>query len=347
MRKPISPVTTSEVISQLRFPLIVLVTYAHSYGAVSGDYSLLSQGWDGYAVLRLLVSQTLVKVVVPVFFIISGYLFFRNVDEWNVAVYGRKLRRRAKSLLLPYLVWNVLMAVKLRAFGWTVLWAFWQKAGRQIDWLGMENTMTAPADMPLWFLRDLMVVTLFTPIIYICLRRLGAWLMGALTVVYLSGVGAFAVPGLSVYALYFFSLGAWLGIRKVSPIEASLRLETAAYVLSVVLGVAMLLAWQTRMFSSLMLGFRLTGAVAVFCLAYRLLSATSCRLPQPVCRSAYFIYLAHYVFFLSFVDVGIFRMLGSESAAALSVHYLLAPLLKAGLFVGAYWGYYYLSRRKK
>ena len=42
MRKAGSSVTTSEVISQLRLPLIVLVTFAHSYGAVRSDFTLLS-----------------------------------------------------------------------------------------------------------------------------------------------------------------------------------------------------------------------------------------------------------------------------------------------------------------
>lgn len=347
MGRPISPVNTSEVISQLRFPLIVLVTYAHSYGAVDAGYSLLAQGWDSYAVLRLLVSQTLVKVVVPVFFIISGYLFFSNVGEWSMAVYKQKLRRRVRTLLLPYLFWNLLMAVKLRTADLSVLWVFWHQAGRQVDWLGIENVMTAPADLPLWFLRDLMVVTLLSPVVHFALRRVGAWLLVVLTVAYLSGVGAFAVPGLSMYALYFFTLGAWLGIRKVSPVDAFLRVEWGAYVLSAVIGVAMLLSWHTGVFSSLMLAFRLTGSVAVFCLAHRLLSRTQLRIPQPVCRASYFVYLSHYVFILPFVDVAVFRLLGSGSHAALCVHYFLAPLLKAGLLVGAYMVYYYICVRKK
>ena len=135
-----------EVLSQLRFPLIVLVTFAHSYGAVSEDYSLLTSGWNSYEVLKLLVSQTLVKVVVPVFFITSGYLFFVNVERWDVQVYKEKLLRRAKTLLWPYLLWNLLMAVKLRAFSWDVLWVYWKPAGVQIDWLGNEQWMTAPAN---------------------------------------------------------------------------------------------------------------------------------------------------------------------------------------------------------
>ena len=324
----------SEVIGQLRFPLIVLVTFAHSYGAVADDYSLLASGWNTYEVLKLLVSQTLVKVVVPVFFIISGYLFFANVKTWRLQVYREKLLRRAKTLLFPYLLWNLLMAVKLRTFSWTMFWVYWNPSGVQTDWLGHEQLMTAPANMPLWFLRDLIVVSLLTPLIYHGVKRFGGWLLAVLAVFYLSGVCAF-IPGLSAYALFFFTLGAFLAIRQQDLISAMKRHETASYLLSTALAAAMMLTYHHPVFSSLMLCFRLTGAVAVFCLCDRLLTVTPRRLPSVVCRSSYFIYLAHFVFFFSFIDSALFRLLGTTTAA-LCLHYLLAPLLKAAVFVGLY-----------
>lgn len=326
---------TSDVISQLRLPLIILVTYAHSYGQVDEGYRLLSSDWDTYQFLKLLVSQTLVKVVVPVFFIISGYLFFANVREWSVNVYRQKIIRRFKTLLLPYLLWNLMMAVKLRTFTWNMFWVYGDHVGMQIDWLGNENWMTAPANMPLWFLRDLMVVSLLTPIIYILLKRFGWYVMTPLALLYLSGIGAFAIPGLSMYSVFLFSLGAFVSIRKMDLVTAMLHYETIAYAASLLLAVLMMVSYGTPIFSSLMLCFRITGAVAVFCLAKRLLSSTNLRIPKIVSDSSYFIYLAHYVFFLSFIDQGFFHFFG-QSQTSLTVHYLLCPLLKAALFVVVY-----------
>ena len=327
-------VSQYEVIRQLRFPMIVLVTFAHSYGKVEEGLSLLASDWNTYEFLKLLVSQTLVKVAVPVFFIMSGYLFFANVDKWDVATYKKKILRRIKTLLLPYLIWNLLMAVKLKTFCMSMFWAYWDSAGKQIDWFGHEQLMTAPANMPLWFLRDLMVVSLLTPIIYILVRRLGYWLMAMLTLLYLSGVCAF-IPGLSAYAVFFFTLGAYLSIRKMDLVEIFNRFEWPAYGLSIILGVAMMITYSTPVFSSLMLCFRLTGAIAVFCLASRILSVTDKRLPSVVCNSAYFIYLAHYVFFFYFIDTAFFALFDT-SVSALSLHYLLVPLLKAFLMIIAY-----------
>ena len=254
-----------EVIGQLRFPLIVLVTFAHSYGAVSDGYSLLTSGWDSYEVLKLLVSQTLVKVVVPMFFIISGYLFFANIKTWSAQIYKEKLLRRAKTLLLPYLLWNLLMAAKLHMFSWSMFWVYWKPSGVQIDWLGNEQLMTAPANTPLWFLRDLIVISLCTPLIYYAIKKLGSWLLVVLAIFYLSGVCAF-IPGLSAYALFFFTFGSFLAIRQQDLIATMKRVEIPAYLLSTVLAVTMMLTYHQPIFSALMLCFRLTGAVAVFCL---------------------------------------------------------------------------------
>ena len=344
MKNSRNSISRFEVISQLRLPMIILVTFAHSYGGVEEGYSLLASEWNTYEFLKLLVSQTLVKVAMPVFFMISGYLFFANVDQWNANTYKQKMLRRFKTLLIPYLIWNMLMAIKLKTFSWNMFWIYWKPAGAQIDWFGQEQLMTAPANMPLWFLRDLMVVSLLTPIIYILIRKLGSWLMVVLTVLYLSGVCAF-IPGLSAYAVYFFTFGAFFSIRKMDLVASLKHVEIPAYVLSILLALSMLLTYGTSAFSSLMLCFRLMGAVSVFCLASRILSSTNRRLPSVVCDSSYFVYLAHYVFFLSFIDTAFFALLGT-SIPALSIHYLLAPLLKAALLITIYCFYRNLQRHK-
>lgn len=310
-------VSQFQVINQLRLPLIILVTYAHSYNEVAEGYSLLGSGWDTYQVLKLVVSQTLVKAAMPMFFFISGYLFFVNVEKWDWQTYQQKIKRRIKTLLIPYIIWNLLMAVKLRTFSPSIFWE--------------------PANMPLWFLRDLIVVSLLTPIIYIGVRKLGSWLMAILTIIYLSGICAF-IPGLSAYAVYFFTFGAFFSIRRMDLLENLRPFEWPAYIISIAFAIAMMLTYNMPVFSSLMLCFRLAGAVAVFCLASRILSTTARRLPSVVCDSAYLVYLAHYVFFFSFIDTAFFAAFGT-STTALSLHYLLAPLLKAAVFIAVYAAY--------
>ena len=308
-----------DTFSQLRLPLIVLITFAHSYSGVRAGWTLWDGGWDSYEMLKLVVSETLVKVAMPTFFVMSGYLFFVNATEWNTMTYWSKLRRRVKTLLIPYIIWNIAMAVKLRTFSLSIF--------------------IEPANMPLWFLRDLMIVSLLTPIIYIGVRKLGYWIFAILLPIYLTGLYA-VQPGPTPYAICFFTLGAFLSIRKMDLIEICIKYGTPSYILTVLLGIGMILTFRTSIYPLLMLCFRVVGVIAVFCIAHRILSNTNKRIPQIACNASYFIYLAHYVFFFAFLDAGFFSLFGT-STASLCIHYLTLPLLKVGILIGVYVVYRY------
>ena len=308
-----------DTFSQLRLPLIVLITFAPSYSGVRAGWTLWDGGWDSYEMLKLVVSETLVKVAMPTFFVMSGYLFFVNATEWNTKTYWSKLRRRVKTLLIPYIIWNIAMAVKLRTFSLSIF--------------------IEPANMPLWFLRDLMIVSLLTPIIYIGVRKLGYWIFAILLPIYLTGLYA-VQPGPTPYAICFFTLGAFLSIRKMDLIEICIKYGTPSYILTVLLGIGMILTFRTSIYPLLMLCFRVVGVIAVFCIAHRILSNTNKRIPQIACNASYFIYLAHYVFFFAFLDAGFFSLF-CTSTASLCIHYLTLPLLKVGILIGVYVVYRY------
>jgi fucose 4-O-acetylase-like acetyltransferase len=310
-----------DVISALRLPLIVLVTYAHSYGGVAEGYSLIGSGWDSYEILKIAMSQTLVKVAMPTFFVMSGYLFFANVEKFNKEIYQQKLWRRIKTLLIPYIIWKLLMAAKLKMFSLSIFWT--------------------PANMPLWFLRDLMIVSLLTPIIYIGVKKLGYWLFVLLLPIYLTGIWTIQ-PGLNPYAICFFTLGAFLSIREMNLIDTCLKLEKSAYTLTIVLALVMILSYPSVAYSLLLLCFRVVSVMAAFCLAYRIFSRTDKRIPKTVCDASYFIFLAHYVFFFSLIDDTFFSLFGM-STPSLCIHYLLCPLLKVAIFIATY----YLYRKVK
>ena len=311
-----------EVMRRVRLPLIILVTYAHSYGAIQEGYGLLESGWDTYEILKILVSQTLVKVVVPAFFVMSGYLFFANVEKFTKEVYWQKIKRRIKTLLIPYVIWNLLMAVKQNSLE--------------------VNSFWTPVNMPLWFLRDLIIVSLLTPIIYIGVKRLGWWMMLLLLPIYITGLWAIQ-PELNPYAICFFTLGAMLGIRKMNLVETCERFVKPACVLSVILIIAMVITYGSEVYMGLMLCFRVTSLGALFGLI-----GSSQQGQSPLCvwgaEASYFVYLSHYVLFFGFIDTMFFGLFG-HSTASLCVHYLISPLIKATILIAVY-GIYRMIRQK-
>ena len=169
------------------------------------DYSLFN------SFIRFFTIDFLNNTCVPVFFSISGFLFFHNVpdkiDKYFWKWYKNKLYSRVFSLLIPYLISNtifMLLSEYVRHEGVRpLLSAYW------------SYTYGVPTNVPTWFLRDLMVACVLSPIILILLRKLKFVPLIILFLLWFFGVFEGAVPGLSFYSLLFFSIGSHLSILNV------------------------------------------------------------------------------------------------------------------------------------
>jgi len=108
-------------------------------------------------------SEGLPSMCVPWFFLVSAYL---SAIRRSDADYGGFVRRRVRSILVPYLVWNSLavavrMAVQLTPLGQ------YTSGGHQFTslWQTLVDVYVEPALWPLWFLRNLFVFTLMLPVL--------------------------------------------------------------------------------------------------------------------------------------------------------------------------------------
>jgi fucose 4-O-acetylase-like acetyltransferase len=225
----------SNVIDALRFPLIIGVLFIHNYsstvtipGTIYGNESYMPV----YHVCSQLCSQILGRVSVPLFFFISGFLFFLNV-KFDKKCYKQKLKKRFKSLLIPYLFWNII----------TLLYYLILSAIPQLNtFLNNKVEFTFPymlkslwasyAYMPIsyqfWFIRDLMVVTVLTPIIYFVVKKIHTWGILFFGVLWLFGWW-FKISGLSIVSIFFFSFGAWFSINQRNLIDEMEKFRFLSY----------------------------------------------------------------------------------------------------------------------
>lgn len=160
-------ITTSRIVEFLRFPLIFAVIFIHSI-SMGGDSDIL-------IVLRNLISNTICHIAVPLFFIISGYLFFINIDSFNYKIYIRKLRGRFKTLVVPYLFWNLIFILFI-ALGQLLLPSLFTGSFKAVkdfsvyEWISMFWSALGsgePVSFQLWFLRDLIaMVILFSTFLF-------------------------------------------------------------------------------------------------------------------------------------------------------------------------------------
>lgn len=91
----------SDTITYLKFPLIVLVVFAH-FNLIDRGFSVDGimydlKGCDVTLIkyILLILSHELAHVTVPIFFIISGFLFFKE-DTFDKDIYTNKIRKRIK-----------------------------------------------------------------------------------------------------------------------------------------------------------------------------------------------------------------------------------------------------------
>lgn len=186
----------SKVISVSRFPIILGVVFIHSL--------IISNDTDIHYFLGNIVG----RIGVPLFYIISGYLFFQKYDNsWNC--YKNKLKKRFFSLLIPYILWNVI-AYFVYAF---ITHTMHTEQFFQSFWVVEGKPGHSPADGPLWFVRTLMILSFISPILFILNKnKYTSVVSPILFLLWLMGCSGFEKG--TIIGLTLFNLGAWLAIRN-------------------------------------------------------------------------------------------------------------------------------------
>lgn len=217
----------SRAISWLRWPLTVLVVFIHVRRPETGA---AEEWW----------LRNICPVAVPIFFMISGILFFQG--NWSIAAYAVKLKKRVHTLLIPYLLWClmaliVFVAPHVTEYEYTVsnvLSCFWATK------YSFLHEGSSPIDFPLWYVRDLMVCCLMAPVYYYIIKKTHTLLPTMGLILFLS---AYKIPvvGISTDSVAFFSLGAFCSIWEYNPTKMDKML---LYVLTIfVLGILFTDIW--------------------------------------------------------------------------------------------------------
>ena len=204
----------SIAISWMRFPLIFMIVLLHCYCAIDAHGHPVFFQW--VYPFALLLGET----GVPAFFFISGFLFF-----YSSKTYFQKIKSRVQSLLIPYLFWNGLILL-----AYVLIWLMGKPMmimGKSIADYGLVDYLRAfidrgswdsgngvPMLCPYWYIRNLMVICVFSPIIYYSIRYLKWIPILALLVWWIS------IPynGMIASSLLFFSIGAYFSIEQKNPI---------------------------------------------------------------------------------------------------------------------------------
>lgn len=301
----------SRCIDFLRCVLIVFVVLIHTnlVADTSCEDSVYARGYD--------IMGNLLWLCNPLFFAISGYLFFYSVD-FSGKVYAGKMKRRLHSLLVPYFLWNTIYLLLFSAvyqFAPSAIGPYVvpiQEMG-PVDFLRNyfcvygDSVFGGPIDGPLWFIRDLMILSVLTPVLYAIIR------LHRLTLLLFIALYLWHPEGVMLGSLIFFAIGCYLSIWRINPFTISQKWGWVAIVLFLLCaGVKECLPLQNgvglmAVFLLMQLSGMLTLTFLVMCLLQRCPNA----FPQTLAKSLFFVFALHSI---------IARFLTKTSAAFLMSH---------------------------
>ena len=206
----------SAAIMWLRFPLIFLIILLHCYSVVRFDEPRIL-----YFKVIYPFSLWLGETGVPAFFFISGYLFFVSKKS-----YGKKLKTRFHTLLIPYLLWNLILLsiyIILYAIGYPqninsksildfsiidYLRLFWDRGS-------YDEGNFVPLLCPLWYIRNLIIMSIFSPLLYYIIKYARELFLLIMVIWWMSSYHNAFIP----QTILFFCLGAYFSIFNINPLQ--------------------------------------------------------------------------------------------------------------------------------
>lgn len=319
---------TSDKIRVLSFILIIFVLYIHS-----GFHADEIEGMVMNERVQEFVSGMMGRCAVPLFYMISGYLFFLKVPEGMTSIYG-KMRKRVRTLVVPYIIGclffvgsGVLMAVLpgvSKYMNSSVMPLFSKPVGEILRSIFFDAGNGSPCAFQLWFLRDLILIVVTSPLWYLCLKHL-KW--GFVAVVF--GLTYLDVPHVPFYSLFWFALGGQLTKEKIESKGGCgiINAELMALCLFLILSIVQLVFPDIIHWGLLRIPIILLGISGVWGLYDMIMGKNFClsqhRWLATACNFTFFIYLFHEPT-LNIVRKLLVVIIGKNTIGYL-VSYLLSP----------------------
>lgn len=145
--------------------LCVFLIHISTFSNYTPDNSICSS----VVVFLHRISTRCTRVAFPLFFILSGALFFRNYSQKK---YLEKLKKRFHSLFIPLICWNVLSL--LFAITTTVLLSQYFVGRPTFDFSPasfLRTIFLAQENIPFWFVIALIYFVVLSPVFYLLLKN--------------------------------------------------------------------------------------------------------------------------------------------------------------------------------
>lgn len=286
-----------------------------------------------YTATSYFFSEIIARIAVPLFFFMSGFLFFYKMPAYTMNVFGAKFKTRLKTILVPYLFWNlaVIALYYLSQLFFPYLMSGETKLISSYSFLDWGRAFwNIQGGMPIcyqfWFMRDLMVVMLFSPLIYLVLKLLRGYAIIVLGVLWLCNYW-FTLSGFSIAAFFFFSLGAYFSIYKKNFVTLTKPFLPITAILYPLISIVVLCFrdqnWCQEYLSQINI---LLGMVLTISLVSYFLKKGTFRVNQFLSDSSFFIYAYHGMVLIFLIKILVKILKPQSDGMALAI-YVISPLI--------------------
>lgn len=182
---------------------------------VHNDYKpIWEMGDSAFELTKTFLVHGLFRYALPLLTAISGWLLFTAALDQR---YGKLIANKTRTLLVPLIIWNLPLVLAIYLLQRYDL--IWQSLGLKFypfeltHWLnGVLSIFHAPVDYPLYFLRDLFVLALLSPIFGFVIRRLPYWGLAVILVIFALDLDGVLV--LHDHLMVTFYIGGLAAVRK-------------------------------------------------------------------------------------------------------------------------------------
>lgn len=198
----------------LSFVLILLVVMIHA-NIISNSSSQIS------IFIQRFISDGLALCAVPMFFIISGFLFGYSFDSTKLfQSYKSKLKKRVRSLLIPYLLCEIVGILFLFVFQ-LIVPTFTINNVLNVHNLTLSNVMNELFISPkifyqLWFVRDLFICVVISPLLILGVKYFKIFFIISLYAIWFH---TWHISFIETVSICYFSLGLYFSYYHQNCVE--------------------------------------------------------------------------------------------------------------------------------
>lgn len=196
---------------------IILVVWIHTYYVEGEVYTSTSM-------LMGMLGCGVSLYGVPTFYAISGYLFFLGTSKKGIRAIFTKQKKRVRTLLVPYVLTNIIsivfyllvkvVASKNQTVAASLNFNLLDKGGETLIEKAYFWFWDGPIAFQMWFVRDLMIMIVLSPVIYYVLKVLASHRWTSYTAV----ISCLALVDwhytAQIWAFAWFALGGILSMSK-------------------------------------------------------------------------------------------------------------------------------------